>query len=151
MITYDQILQTSASVLLVDWISTRVPRTLLEAGFLVFGSSPGGYSKAELLSEKPTGDYLSVHPAENQERGFLVFRRLAAAPSPVDIVYVYRPAEEVKKIITTVVVEVGATTFWLQPPVTSDEARRLAVEKGVAFVEGVDIVEAVKRLGIRKP
>jgi len=150
MVEYDQILQTSSSVLLVDWISTKVPRTLLEAGFLVFGSSPGGYSKAELLDDAPPGESLSVFPPEDQQRGFLVFRRLLAAPSQVDVVYVYRPAEELAKIFTTTAQSVGAKAFWLQPPVTSDEARRLAEEQGTSFVEGVDIVAAVQRLGIRK-
>jgi predicted CoA-binding protein len=68
----------------------------------------------------------------------------------VDIVYVYRPAEELKKIIDTTANAVGAKTFWLQPPVTSDEGRRLAEEQGMAFVEGVDIVAAVEGPGIRK-
>jgi hypothetical protein len=136
---------------LVDWISTLVPRTLLEAGFLVFGSSPGGYSKAELFNEAPDGEYLSVFPPEDEQRGFLVFRRLAAAPSAVDIVYVYRPAEELEKIIRTLVSAVGAKTLWLQPPVTSDQARQQVEAQGKSFVEGIDIVEAVKRLGIREP
>jgi hypothetical protein len=149
MVQYDQILQNSSSVMLVDWITTQVPRTLLEAGFRVYGSSPGGYSSADLFTEAPQGEYLSVFPPEDQQNGFLVFRRLAEAPAHVDIVYVYRPAEELKKIITTTMNAVGATTFWLQPPVTSDEARRLAEEQGIAFVEGIDIVDAVRRLGIR--
>ena len=150
MVEYDQILQTSSSVLLVDWISTKVPRALLEAGYLVFGSSPGGYSKVELLDEVPEGETLSVFAPEDREQSFLVFRRITAAPSQVDIVYVYRPAEELKKIISTGAKVVGGKTFWLQPPVTSDEARRLAEEQGMTFIEGVDIVDAVQRLGIRK-
>ncbi|HKE58868.1 MAG TPA: CoA-binding protein [Pyrinomonadaceae bacterium] len=150
MARYEEILQTSFSVLLVDWISTQVPRTLLESGFLVFGSSPGGYSQAELLNEAPDSEYLSVFPPEDQQPGFLVFRRLATAPSAVDIVYAYRPAEELEKIITTVVSAVGAKTLWLQPPVSSDEARQQVEAQGKSFVEGIDIVEAVKRLGIRK-
>ena len=145
MAKYHQILQSSSSVLLVDWISTKVPRSLLDAGFRVYGSSPGGYSRAELLPEAPQNEHLSVFPPEDQQSGFLVFRRLAAAPTDVDIVYVYRPAAELKKIISTVVNSVGATTLWLQPPVTSDEARDLAEQQGIAFVEGVDIVDAVKR------
>ena len=150
MVEYDQILQTSSSVLLVDWISTKVPRALLEAGYLVFGSSPGGYSKVELLDEVPEGETLSVFAPEDREHGFLVFRRITAAPSQVDIVYVYRPAEELKKIISTGARVVGGKTFWLQPPVTSDEARLLAEEQGMSFVEGVDIVDLVQRLEIRK-
>src|SRR5262249_8165390 len=87
MAEYHQILKSSSSVLLVDWISTKVPRSLLEAGFRVYGSSPGGYSKAELLPEAPQDEHLSVFPPEDQQSGFLVFRRLAAAPTDVDIVY----------------------------------------------------------------
>ena len=76
-----QILSSAKSVLLVDWSSTTIPRTLVEAGFTVFTASPGRYSIVELVSDPPDGRDL-------------VFRRLTDRPSHVDIVNVYRPENE---------------------------------------------------------
>ena len=152
MIEPGQVLRTSSSILLIDWPRTGIPRTLVEAGFSVFGFSTGGYSVAELHREPPKDvEPSSVFPPKGPaENGFLVFRRLPSAPPHVDIVHVFRPAQELAGIITTQVAKLGAKTLWLQPPLMSAEAGRLAEELGVAFVEGVDIAETTLRFKVHK-
>jgi predicted CoA-binding protein len=152
VIDTEKILRRSSRVLLVDWPSTAVPRTLLNTGFEIFGVSPSGYSRAQLLSDPPeAGDTRSVFPPEQaNESGYLVFQKLEKPPERVDIVHAFRPAAELEKIFETQVVPLGATALWLQPPVTSEEASRLAAERGVDFVEGVDIVQTIRALGFRK-
>jgi len=144
-----QILKTTSKILLVDWPHKGVPRTLLEAGFDVFGYSPAGYTRAELAAAAPADvDARSVFaPEKAGETRYLVFRRLAKPPSRVDLVHVHRPAAELADIFASQVVPLGAKALWLQPPLASEDARALASERGVAFVDGVDIVDAVRSSG----
>ena len=144
-----QILKTARSILLVDWPHTGVPRALLGAGFTVFGFSPGCYSAASVVPKAPVDvDSRSVFaPQREGETGFLVFRKLDGPPANVDIVHIYRPAEEHPDIIARHVVPLGAMAIWLQPPITSAVTRRMATERGIAFVEGTDIVELADSVG----
>src|SRR2546425_10068019 len=77
------LLKSARSILLVDWPNAGVPRALLEAGLIVFGVSPGRYSQAELLDERPDAEGgASVFPPERDgDTGFLVFWRLDAPPA----------------------------------------------------------------------
>jgi hypothetical protein len=145
------VLRTVRSVLLVDWPNAGVPRALLEAGLIVYGTSPGRYSSAELLDAPPEkGNAASVFPPEGEgETSFLVFRRLDAAPPSVDVVAVYRPSAEIPGIIAVQVLPLGARVLWLQPPITSSEARRTAADRGILFIEGVDLATTARQLSGR--
>ncbi|HVY71201.1 MAG TPA: ankyrin repeat domain-containing protein [Verrucomicrobiae bacterium] len=117
-----EILEAGESILLVDWPTAAVPRALLEAGLTVFGYSPAGYSQAD-LSEEPViaDDCESVFPPKDgSERGHLVFHRLATKPKAVDIVAVYRPADELPGIVMAHAVPLKAKALWMQRPVESD-------------------------------
>src|SRR5215472_2465322 len=124
-----QILNASQTILLVDWKGTVVPRTLLEAGFKVYGSSPAGYTRAALMADlknAPPDDAAAIFaPEQDDESGYLVFHRLPGPPANVDIVHVYRPTAELPGIIEAQAVKLKANAVWLQPPITAnDEARR---------------------------
>ena len=137
-----QILESAKSILLVDWASPAIPRALVEAGFTVFCASPGRYSVVELLPELPGEiDSKDIVAAEENENGYLVFRRLNYGPSHVDIVNVYRPEDEHEGIVANYVVPLGAKVLWLQPSIGSGTARRLVVEHGFELVEGVNIAD----------
>ena len=139
-----QILRSAKSILLVDWASPLVPRTLVEAGFTVFCASPGRYSVVELVAEPPEGiGSNDIVPPGQNEKDYLVFRRLNDSPPHVDIVNVYRPENEHEGIVANHVVPLGATVLWLQPSVGSGTARRLDLENGFELVEGVDIAEVI--------
>jgi predicted CoA-binding protein len=143
-----QILEKARTVLLVDWPSAAVPRALLEAGFHVFGFSPGGYSRAQLVAVPPAerDGVRSLPPERENETGHLVFQRLDRRPEQVDIVYVYRPVDEIPGILVTHAVPLSATAVWLQPPMRVADARWLAETGGPEIIEGCDIVEAVRDL-----
>jgi len=141
----NQILRTARSILLVDWASPSVPRSLVEAGFKVFCASPGRYSVVELVSEPPEGiDSNDIVPPKENENGYLVFHRLNESPSHVDIVNVFRPENEHEGIVSHHVVPLGAKVLWLQPSIGSGTARRLSLEHGFELVEGVDIDGTVR-------
>src|SRR5262249_15363223 len=138
MIDPRRILQAAKAILLVDWPNTSLPRALLAAGFDVFGFSPGRYSRAEVVAERPadaTG--MSIFAPEREgESGYLVFHWLEHRPARVDIVHVYRPPEELPGILANHVIPLGAKALWLQPPIRSAEARQLAANVGLSCVEG---------------
>ena len=140
-----QILNSAKSILLVDWSSPLIPRTLVEAGFRVFTASPGRYSVVEHVSETPEGiDANDVVPPAQNESGYLVFRRLSERPAQVDIVNVYRPENEHEGIVANHLVPLGAKVLWLQPSIGSGAARQLALEHGFELVAGVDIAAAAR-------
>ncbi|TMI79931.1 MAG: hypothetical protein E6H10_14615 [Bacteroidetes bacterium] len=140
------VLRKAKIVLLIDWPTPDLPRTLLEAGFMVFCYSPNGYTRAEIVVEYPHDvNQKNIFPPKNKE-GFLVFRPLASSPPDIDIVNVYRPEQEHAKIVTSLLPAVGAKCIWLQPPVTSINTRDLAAKHKLIFIEGHDIAEIARQL-----
>jgi predicted CoA-binding protein len=124
-----QILENAKAILLVDWPNPEVPRSLLKAGFTVFGYSPDRYSAIEL--------------GDNEN---LVFRQLDKQPDSVDIVNVYRPEGEHAGIISSRVLPLKAKVLWLHPPVVSAATAALAAEYGIVFVEGIDIADVARSI-----
>ena len=143
-----RILEAATNILLVDWPNQAVPRALIEAGFTVFGYSPERYAAAEIVEQvSHDGAEQSVFAPESDDIvGFLVFRPFEGRPESIDIVCVYRPPVEIAGIVERHVLPLGAQILWLQPPLTSAEAREIAAEHGLDFVEGTDIGETARRL-----
>jgi hypothetical protein len=143
----NQILKSANSILLVDWASPSVPRTLVEAGFKVFCASPGRYSVVEVVPGPPEGvDSGDIVPPQQDQQGYLVFRRLDERPSKIDIVNIYRPESEHAGIVANHVVPLGAKVMWLQSSVSSGTAKHMAAEYGFELVEGIDIAIAARQL-----
>jgi len=140
------VLNSAKAILLVDWPNLNIPKTLLEAGFLVFCYSPNGYTKAEIVAEYPHDvNEKNIFPPGNKEE-FLVFRPLPGPTPAIDIGNVYRPEQEHSSIITEVPLTLGATCIWLQPPVTSAKTHRLAEKSGLTFIQGYDIAQIAQEL-----
>jgi predicted CoA-binding protein len=66
--------------------------------------------------------------------GEKVYRSLKDIPEPVDVVDVFRPSPEAPGIARDAV-EIGAKALWLQQGIVSAEARRIAEEGGLEYVE----------------
>jgi len=77
---------------------------------------------------------IPVNPAADVLFGQRVYRTLADIPERVDLVNVFRPADEAPAI-TEQAVAIGARAVWLQTGLTSTEARRIAEAAGLDFVE----------------
>jgi len=135
-----QVLRSAKKILLVDWPDPVVPRSLLNAGFTVFGFSPGGYSVAEIV-DAPAGSQNGFPPRNANEKGYLLFTQIDGSPKPVDIVNIYRPENEHAAIIENHVLPLTAKVVWLHPPLTSAGTRKMAAEKGLVFIEDVNIAE----------
>jgi uncharacterized protein len=85
---------------------------------------------------------IPVNPHADRLLGEQVYRRLADIPEPVDIVNVFRPSAEAPDIARQAVA-IGAKALWLQLGIISAEARRIAADGGLLYVE--DRCTAVER------
>jgi predicted CoA-binding protein len=74
-----------------------------------------------------------VNPRGGELLGEPVARSLAEVDGPVDVVEVFRPAEEAPRIAREAV-EVGAKVLWLQLGIVSQEARQVAEAAGLTVV-----------------
>lgn len=111
-------------------------------------------------TDKPSGGV----PADLQARGFRIvpvnpkadevlgeraYASLSDVTEPVDVVEVFRPADEAPEIARQAVA-IGAKAVWLQQGIVSDEARRIAEEAGVDFVQDRCMGIESRRHDIRK-
>ncbi len=85
---------------------------------------------------------IPVHPSADEILGERVYRRLEDIPETIDVVEVFRPADEAPGIARQAVAA-GAGALWLQQGIRSDEAGRIAKEAGIGYVE--DHCMAVER------
>jgi predicted CoA-binding protein len=105
----------------------EVPRYLKQIGFRVIPVNP---SAIELFGEKAYPSLLDIG-------------------EPVDVVQVFRPADEAPEIARQAA-QIGAKALWLQLGIRSDEARRIAEEAGLVYVEDRCMAVESRRLGITK-
>ncbi|UJW34737.1 CoA-binding protein [Saccharothrix sp. AJ9571] len=77
---------------------------------------------------------IGVHPSADRLLGEPAYRSLSDIPEPIDIVNVFRPAAEAPGIARQAVA-IGAKAVWLQQDIFSPEARRIAEEGGLDYVE----------------
>jgi predicted CoA-binding protein len=107
--------------------SYKIPAILISAGF----------------------DVIPVHPSASEIHGRTAYRALADVPRHVDIVDVFRPADEAPGIAEQAVA-IGADVLWLQAGIISEGAARIATEGGLGYVEDRCIGATTRLLGIRK-
>ena len=85
---------------------------------------------------------IPVNPQVDELFGEKSYPTLADIPEHVDMVDVFRPSEDAAEIARQAVA-IGADAIWLQQGIVSEEARRIADDAGVDFVE--DRCMAVER------
>jgi uncharacterized protein len=91
--------------------ANRIPRYLQSQGYRILPVNPRG---GELFGER-------------------VFTSLSQIEVPVDVVDVFRPAEEAPEIARQAV-SLGARVLWLQLGIESEEARQIAEAAGMSVV-----------------
>ncbi len=75
-----------------------------------------------------------VNPEATELLGEPAYPTLAAIPFPIELVLVFRPARFAPEIAQQAVA-IGAKALWLQQGIYSSEARRIAKEAGLQYVE----------------
>lgn len=86
----------------------------------------------------PYYDVLPVNPNATEIFGKQVYRTLAEVPGPVDIVNVFRPSAETPQVAQAAA-DAGARALWLQTGIAHPEARRIAEDAGMEYVENTCI------------
>ena len=79
-------------------------------------------------------EIIPVNPTHKTVMGLTCYPSLAAVPGPIDVVDVFRRPEFCADVVRDAVA-VGAKGVWLQSGITSDEARAIAREAGIDYVE----------------
>jgi predicted CoA-binding protein len=77
---------------------------------------------------------IPVNPHVDELFGERAYRSVAEIPFPVDLVNVFRPAADAPDVVRDAIAA-GAPAVWLQLDIVSDEARKLATEAGLDYVE----------------
>jgi predicted CoA-binding protein len=91
---------------------------------------------------------IPVNPNSPVVLGMESYPDLASVPGPIDMVNVFRPSAEAAAVARQAVA-VGARALWLQQGIGSAEARRIAEEAGLDYVEDrcIAVELAVSGLG----
>ena len=79
-------------------------------------------------------DIVPVNPRCKEVLGVPAAAALAAVQGPIDLVNVFRRSEQCAAVAAEAIA-VGAKRIWLQLGIRSAEARRLAQEAGIDYVE----------------
>ena len=93
---------------------------------------------------------IPINPHADEILGERVFRSLADVPEPIGLVDVFRPSDRTPDIARQAVAA-GATALWLQLHIASDEARRIAEDAGLLYVEDRCLIIEQRRLGLQAP
>jgi predicted CoA-binding protein len=77
---------------------------------------------------------IPVNPYADELMGQRSYPLLAEIPEPVDLVNVFRPSDDAAGVVRQAV-DIGAHAVWLQQGIISAEARQIAEEAGIDYVE----------------
>src|SRR5881398_1193429 len=90
---------------------------------------------------------IPVNPNETDVLGLPTYPDLASVPEPVDFVDVFRRPEFCADVAREAVAA-GAKVLWLQQGIVSPEARRIAEEAGITYVEDRCVLAEHRRGGL---
>ena len=122
-------------------------RTIAVVGASRDPSKAGGHIPQDL---KDRGfRIIPINPDADELFGEKVYASLSEVPEDIDVVEVFRPSEEAADIAREAV-EAGAIALWLQAGIESQEARKIAEDAGLAFVENVCMGVEARVHDIRK-
>ncbi|GIF10976.1 CoA-binding protein [Actinoplanes teichomyceticus] len=77
---------------------------------------------------------IPVNPFVDEVFGVKTVPTLADLDEPVDLVNIFRPARDAVEVVRQAVA-IGAPAVWLQTGIVSAQARRIAEEAGIEYVE----------------
>ena len=93
---------------------------------------------------------IPVNPHAEKIFGEPVYRTLADVPEQVGLVDVFRPPGQAADVARQAVA-VGASALWLQLGIVSAEARAIAEDAGLLYVEDRCLIIEQRRLGLEAP
>ena len=93
---------------------------------------------------------IPVNPFVDEVFGVKTVPTLADIGEPVDLVDVFRPARDAVEVVRQAIA-IKAPAVWLQSGIVSAEARRLAEEAGIDYVEDRCLAVERARHALRRP
>jgi predicted CoA-binding protein len=93
---------------------------------------------------------IPINPFADRLFGERAYRSILEVPEKIDIVDVFRPSDDAPEIARQAAA-VGARALWLQLDIRSDEARGIAEEAGMDYVEDECTAVIASLYRIRKP
>jgi predicted CoA-binding protein len=93
---------------------------------------------------------IPVNPRGGTILGEPAYPSLADVPEPIGLVNVFRPSAQTAEIARQAVAA-GATALWLQLNIASDEARSIAEDAGLLYVENRCLIIEQRRLRLDAP
>ena len=135
----------------VDAIVQRMLRTY--ATITVVGASDTPEKAAHYVPahmQRHGWRIIPVNPHATTILGEHVYRLLGDVPEQIGLVDVFRPSADTPEIARQAV-DVGATALWLQLGIVSEEARSIAEDAGLLYVEDRCLFFEQRRLGLDGP
>lgn len=122
-------------------------RTVAVVGFSADTAKPSNHAPMELV--RRGFDVIAVNPFHEVE-GVPTVAHLRDIGRHVDLVDVFRPAADAPDVARAAA-DIGASALWLQLGIRSDEAREIAAEHGMAYVEDQCVAPIARRFDIQPP
>lgn len=77
---------------------------------------------------------IPVNPTAGEIQGRKSYPAVSSVPEKIDIVDIFRPSEDVPAVVEDALKKEGIKVIWMQEGIYSEEAERMAREKGVEVV-----------------
>ena len=77
---------------------------------------------------------IPVNPTAGEMQGRRSYPAVSSVPEKIDIIDIFRPSDEVPAIVEDALKKKGIKVIWMQEGIYSEEAERMAREKGVEVV-----------------
>ena len=123
-------------------------KTIAVYGMSKDPNKPAHQVPAHLLSEGYT--IIPINPTTPEIIGLTSYARLEDVPERIEVLDVFRPSDQVLAVVKEAVArreKVGdIAVIWLQEDIRSDEARQLAEQAGILFVQDLCLSKEFRRL-----
>jgi uncharacterized protein len=140
-----------------DWVTSTdaiVERILTSYDTIAVVGASGAEAKAAHYvpahMQRHGWRIVPVNPYRDEILGEKVYRTLADVPRQVGLVDVFRPSGQTPQIARQAVAA-GATALWLQLGIASAQARAIAEDAGLLYVEDRCLIIEQRRLGLDAP
>ena len=77
---------------------------------------------------------IPVNPTAGEIQGLKSYPAVSSVPEKIDIVDIFRPSEDVPAVVQDALKKDGIKVIWMQEGIYSEEAERMAKEKGIEVV-----------------
>jgi hypothetical protein len=135
----------------MDDVAERILRTYDTITVVGASRDPGKEAHGvPALMQRRGWRIVPVNPYAASILGEPAYRTLAQVPERVGFVDVFRPSAQTPDIARQAVAA-GATALWLQLGIASAQAREIAEDAGLLYVENRCLAIEIRRLGLNAP